>query len=145
MSVVVAVDGSAESRRAIRLAWQEAAYREAALIAVTAYRSERAAGTPPVIRPVAPARTADEERMLAESGLREAVREALGQDAARVELCVAAGAAGRAIVDTARQARAELIVLASRAGSSMLPGTASQHVLRHAHCPVLIAPPSQTG
>lgn len=145
MTVVVAVDGSAESWATIRLAWQEAVYRQAGLIAVTAYRSERAAGTPPVTRPVAPARTAEEERLLAESELREAVRQALGEDAAKVDLCVVPGVAGRAIIGTAREAHAQLIVLAARAGISMLPGTVSQHVLRNAHCPVMIIPDGQAS
>lgn len=145
MTVVVAVDGSAESWKAIRLAWQEASYRQAALVAVTAYRTERPIGAPPVIRPVLPAHTAEEDREIAESGLREAVREALGDDAAKVELCVIPGVAGRAIIEAARKARAQLIVLATRAGISMLPGTISQHVLRNAHCPVMIIPAGQAG
>ena len=51
-----------------------------------------------------------------------------------------AGLAARAIVDTATQERAQLIVLAARPGISLLPGTVSQYVLRHARCPVLVVP-----
>jgi hypothetical protein len=45
-TVVVAVEETAASRAAIRLAAQEAGYREAPLIAVMAYSSNSALGAP---------------------------------------------------------------------------------------------------
>jgi nucleotide-binding universal stress UspA family protein len=53
---------------------------------------------------------------------------------------VAAGPAGKAIVDTARSERAELIVLAARPELAGLPGTVSQYVLRNAGRPVMLVP-----
>jgi nucleotide-binding universal stress UspA family protein len=53
---------------------------------------------------------------------------------------VVAGIAGRQIIEAAREARAQLIVLATRGSMSMLLGTVSQYVLRKAPCPVLIVP-----
>ena len=44
MSVVVGVDGTAASRAAIRIAAQEARYRQAPLIAVMAYSGQRVLG-----------------------------------------------------------------------------------------------------
>jgi nucleotide-binding universal stress UspA family protein len=139
MSVVVGVDGPAGSRTAIRLAAREARYRQAALIAVMSYGRERVLGAP-ARQPVATLGTADYERALAESSLRDAVIEALGSQADHVELRVMAGTAGRQIVDAARQIGAQLIVLAARGSRSMLLGSASQYVLRKAPCPVLIVP-----
>jgi nucleotide-binding universal stress UspA family protein len=139
MSVVVGVDGSAASRKAIRLAAQEARYRQAQLVAVMAYGRERVLGAP-AAQPVATLTTVDHERSAAESSLREAVVEALGNQADHVELRVEAGTAGRQLVEAAREIRAQLIVIATRGSMSMLLGTVSQYVLRKAPCPILIVP-----
>ena len=139
MTVVVGVEESARSRDAIRLAAQEADYRGAELIAVMAYSGERALGAP-AVRPVSTLRTADEERISAEAALRDAVFDALGAQAEKVQLRTALGLAGRRLVETAQRLNAQLIVLASRGSTSMLLGTVSQYVLRKAPCPVLVVP-----
>jgi nucleotide-binding universal stress UspA family protein len=138
-AVVVGVDGSQRSVAAIRLAAEEANYRAARLIAVQAYSGERALAAP-AAEPMPTMRTTDDERIVAESTLRDAVRDALGDQADRVELRAVLGLAGRKLVETARKANAQLIVLASRGSTSMLMGTVSQYVLRHAPCPVLVVP-----
>jgi nucleotide-binding universal stress UspA family protein len=137
-SVVVGVEDGGCSRTAIELAAQEARFRHAPLIAVMAYSGDRAMA--PAGRPTASLRTAGEERLVAESALRDAVADALGEDAGRVELRTALGLAGRTLIDTARRVNAQLIVLAGRGSTSMLLGTASQYVLRKAPCPVLVVP-----
>jgi nucleotide-binding universal stress UspA family protein len=138
-TIVVGVDGTGRSRATIQVAAQEARCRDATLIAVMAYSSERPLGAP-TARPVATLRTASDERMAAETALRDAVAAALGDEADRVELCTALGLAGRSLVDTARKVNAQLIVLAGRGSTSMLLGTVSQYVLRRAPCPVLVVP-----
>jgi nucleotide-binding universal stress UspA family protein len=137
-TVVVGVEGGRGSRKAIRLAAQEARYRDAPLIAVMAYSGDRAVA--PAVGPGATLRPAGEERLVAESALRDAVVDALGEDADRVELRTALGLAGRNLIDTARRVNAQLIVLAGRGSASMLLGTVSQYVLRKAPCPVLVVP-----
>src|SRR5215472_12063089 len=137
-SVVVGVEDSGGSRTAIKMAAQEADFRHAPLIAVMAYSGDRAMA--PAGRPAASWRTAGEERLVAESALRDAVIDALGEEADRVELRTALGLAGRNLVDTARRVNAQLIVLAGRGSTSMLLGTVSQYVLRKAPCPVLVVP-----
>jgi nucleotide-binding universal stress UspA family protein len=139
MTVVVGVDGAGRGLTAIQLAAREASCRDAPLIAVMVYSGERALGAP-ATRPVASLRTDHDHRIFAESVLRDAVRDALGAQADGVELRTVQGPAGRKLVETAGQAGADLIVLACRAGVSMLPGTASQYVLRRASCPVLVVP-----
>jgi len=139
MTVVVGVDGAGRSLAAILLAAREASYRGAPLIAVMTYSGERALGAP-ATRPVASLRTDDDDRTVAESLLRDAVHDALGAQADAVELRTVQGVAGRKLVETATQAGAELLVLASRGGVSMLPGTVGQYVLRRAPCPVLVVP-----
>jgi nucleotide-binding universal stress UspA family protein len=139
MAVVVGVDEPARSRAAIRLAAQEADYRGAELIAVMAYSGERVLGAP-AARPVSTLRTPDEEQIVAEAALRDAVFDALGDQAEKVQLRTVLGLAGRRIVETAQRLNAQLIVLASRGSTSMLLGTVSQYVLRKAPCPVLVVP-----
>jgi len=141
-SVVVGVEGSGSSRTAIRAAAQEARYGEAELIAVMACSGERAVAAP-AVRPVATLRTAGDERIVAEAALRDAVVDALGDQAAKVRLHTVLGLAGRKLVETAQRANAQLIVLAGRGSASMLLGTVSQYVLRKAPCPVLVVP--ETG
>jgi nucleotide-binding universal stress UspA family protein len=137
-SVVVGVEDGGGSRAAIQLAAQEARFRHAPLIAVMAYSDDRAMA--PAGRSAASPRAAGEERLATESALRDAVADALGEEADRVELRTALGLAGRNLVDTARRVNAQLIVLAGRGSTSMLLGTVSQYVLRKAPCPVLVVP-----
>ena len=136
--IVVGVDGTARSRATIQAAAQEARCRDATLIAVMAYSSESPLGM--AARPVATLAVARDERLAAETALRDAVADALGDEAGRVELRTALGLAGRNLVDTARKVNAQLIVLAGRGSTSMLLGTVSQYVLRRAPCPVLVVP-----
>lgn len=139
MPIVVAVDNSAGSGAAIQLAADEARCRQAELLAVTAYRAERAVAAP-AGRPVGSMRTGAEERQAAEVLLRDTVTEALGDRAPGVLTKVVAGPPGKVIVDTARTERAELIVLAARPGLTVLPGTVGQYVLRNAGLPVMLVP-----
>jgi len=141
MSVVVGVDGTEASQAAIRIAAEEARYRQAPLIAVMAYSGERTLGAL-AGQPVATLATGGDQRPAAESSLRNLVIGALGKRADHVELRVVAGIAGRQIVEAAREARAQLIVLATRGSMSLLLGTVSQYVLRKAPCPVLVVPAS---
>jgi nucleotide-binding universal stress UspA family protein len=139
MSVVVGVDGTEASRAAIRAAAQEARYRQAPLIAVMAYGGDRALGVP-AGPPITTLGTGGDRRSAAESNLRNLITDTLGAQADHVELQVVAGIAGRQIVEAAREAGAQLIVLATRGSMSLLLGTVSQYVLRKAPCPVLVVP-----
>jgi nucleotide-binding universal stress UspA family protein len=138
MTVLVGVKRSADSRAAIRLAADEARYRDTTLIAVMAYPAER--GWSPAVRPGAERLTPGDDRAIAEDLLREAVTDALGDAAQRVEHRVVADLPGRALVRAAQTANAQLIVLAARHGIARVLGTVSQYVLRNAPCPVLTVP-----
>jgi nucleotide-binding universal stress UspA family protein len=138
MTVVVGVDNSAASRLALRLASQEAHWRKQPLIAVTAY--DPPLGTPGGGFPAATKHTDSEQRETAETALRDTVHNELGDQAGQADLRVSAGLAGRVIIDTARQTNAQLIILAARAGKSVMPGTVSHYVLLKSKCPVTIVP-----
>jgi nucleotide-binding universal stress UspA family protein len=114
MTVLVGVKRSADSRAAIRLAAQEARYRDATLIAIMAYPAER--GWSPAVKPGAARLTRDDDRAVAEDLLREAVSDALGVGAEQVEYRVVADLPGRALVHAAQTTNAQLIVLAARHG-----------------------------
>jgi nucleotide-binding universal stress UspA family protein len=138
MTVVVGVKRSADSRAAIRLAAQEARYRDTGLIAVMAYPAER--GWSPAVKPGATSLTRADDRAVAEDLLRDAVSDALGDAGERVEHRVIADLPGRALVHAAETVNAQLVVLAARRGIAGVLGTVSQYVLRNAPCPVLTVP-----
>jgi nucleotide-binding universal stress UspA family protein len=137
--VVVGIKETGNHRAALRLAAQEARYRDAELVAIMAYGGNPALGAP-AARPMASAFTADEGRLTAETALKDALADALGDQAERVERRAVPGAAGRTLVETALEVGAQLLVLAGGGTASVLPGTTSQYVLRKAPCPVLIVP-----
>jgi len=122
----------------LRLAAQEAQWRHARLVAVSAY--EPPLGTPAGGYPSAAMHTAREERAVTESALRDTVTTELDERAADTDLRVSEGLAGRVIIETAEQTNAQLIVLAASVGKWMLPGTVSQYVLLKARCPVMLVP-----
>jgi nucleotide-binding universal stress UspA family protein len=138
MTVVVGIDNSAASRAALRLASQEARWRQEPLVAVSAY--EPPLGNPAGGFPAGAMRTDSEDRATAETALRDTVHDELGDQAGQADLQVSAGLAGRVIIDTARQTDAQLIILAARAGKSVVPGTVSHYVLLKSKCPVTIVP-----
>jgi nucleotide-binding universal stress UspA family protein len=142
--VVVGIKETGNHRAALRLAAQEAGYRDAVLIAVMAYGGNPALGSP-AGRPMATAFTAGDERLSAETALQDALADALGDQAERVERRAIPGVAGRSLVETALEADAQLLVLAGGGTASVLPGTTSQYVLRKAPCPVLIVPGTATA
>jgi nucleotide-binding universal stress UspA family protein len=139
LTVVVGVEGPTGSREAMIAAAQEVGYREAPLIAVMAYSATPALGAP-AARPLSTMHTADDDRLAAESALRDAVVDALGDQAEQLELRTAPGLAGRNLVEVAREVDAQLLVLGERTGASMLLGAVSQCVLRKAPCPILVVP-----
>jgi len=137
--VVVAVGGPGSGRAAIQLAATEAGYRQAPLIAVTAYHSASPVGAQ-AARPVAAMHAPGDQHTTAEAMLGDEVAAALGDQAVQAELRAVAGLPGRKLVETARATNAQMIVLASGLSGSALAGAVSQYVLRNAPCPVLVVP-----
>jgi nucleotide-binding universal stress UspA family protein len=129
--VVVGVDGSAVSMEAVRFAFEEAAFREARVIAVSAWQ-------PLHLRDLALEDAEDEvRRVLAEStaGWREKYPQ--------VDLrhAVVRGHPVRVLSDAAQWA---LVLVAGSRGlggfSGLLLGSVSQGLTHHAPCPVVIVP-----
>ena len=131
MTVVVGVDNSKASGAALRLAAQEARWRQVPLVAVSAYDPPRG---PVGGFPGAAMHTEGEERATAEVTLRATVNDELGDQTGETDLRISAGLAGRVIIETARQTHAQLVVLAAH------PGMTMEYVLLKARCPVTIVP-----
>jgi len=141
MTVIVGVDNSEASKAALRLAAQEARWRQASLVAVSAYELPI---SPPGGFPSSAMHTQSEERAAAEADLRATVDHELGAEAGQASVRVSAGLAGRVIIEAAREAHAQLIVLATHPGRSVMPGTVSQYVLLKARCRVTLVPDEST-
>jgi nucleotide-binding universal stress UspA family protein len=136
MTVVVRVGSSKASGAALRLAAQEARWRQTPFVAVSAYE-------PPCGAvggfPGAAMHTAGEERATAEAALRATVSDELGDQTEETDLRISAGLAGRVIVETARQTHADLVVLSAQ------PGMTTEYALLKARCPVTIVPSEAAG
>ena len=140
--VLVGVDGSPHSRKALEWAGDEAAHHGSDLTALTAYL----APPPPPSGPTssvtehletAPGEAAGQE---AERMLMETIRDVLGDDPpVRVQPRVREGNAAKELIDLSEDA--DLLVVGSRGFggfAGMLLGSVSQNVAAHAHCTVVV-------
>ncbi|GAB2577677.1 universal stress protein [Microlunatus antarcticus] len=136
--VVVGIDRSPGSSRALRWAADEALDHSAELYVVMAY----SVPAPPVSigygQP--PWRAEDEWRKDAEGALREALRTTLG-DAPEVFIRsdVVEGSPAKALIDASQEA--DLLVVGTRGHggfAGLLLGSVSQHVTAHAGCTVAV-------
>jgi nucleotide-binding universal stress UspA family protein len=136
--VVVGVDGSEGSRRALRYAAEEAEAHGAGLTALLAY----SVPVPPVTVGLGapPLRSADTSRDDAEDLLAATVRETLGEEpAVKVGTEVVEGSAAAALIDASQGC--DLLVVGTRGHggfAGMLLGSVSQHLAAHAGCTVAV-------
>jgi nucleotide-binding universal stress UspA family protein len=139
-TIVVGVDGSEESRRALRWAIDEAQLRGARVVALRAwvYPALAAGGLIPATTDLVGQLATNERQELAAT---VAEFEAGGVE---IEQLVVEDAAARALVEAA--AGADLLVVGSRGHggfTGLLLGSVSQQCAHHAPCPVVIIPPEQ--
>ena len=144
--IVVGVDGSEESKRALGWAADEARLRDARLVAVLAW-------TPAVVAPgpwpaiEVPMPDPDELETGMTAALSSAVDEVLGPERdIEVEQRVVRGSAAPMLVEAARDA--ELLVVGSRGHggfAGLLLGSVSQQCAHHASCPVVIVRRPERG
>jgi nucleotide-binding universal stress UspA family protein len=135
--IVVGVDGSEASVRALRWAVEEARSRDATLDVVHAWHLPPAGGYPYLTGYLDLKFFEEDAHRVLEGALaRAGVAGAPG-----VESIVVQDAAGRALVDTAKGA--DLLVVGSRGRggfTGLLLGSVSHYVASHAPCPVAIIP-----
>ncbi len=142
-SIVVAVDGSSTSMRALQWALDAARARKAPVTVVHAWRPIMLATLDYSVPIVDVEAFATAGQQVVDDAL-AAVD--LGGLPAPVERLVVEGAPARSILEAA--ADASLIVVGSRGRggfAGLLLGSVSQHVITHAACPVVVVPPSERG
>ncbi len=143
--IIVGIDGSGHSQRALVRAIKEAALHRASLTVITVHQAVRGfAGGPIVIAEdlheterVREAAQAETDKALAEVG--EPRPESVTVEAVH-------GFPAEVLLDASRDA--DMIVLGSRGVGGfgrLLIGSVTSQVAHHATCPVLIVPPEQRG
>lgn len=138
--VVVGVDDSSGAERALEIAFTQADERAARVVAVAAWQLPTAYGA------YAAAELLQTDSDDAEREVRERLAAAVEPwqkrfPQVKVEQRTVAGHAVSALVDASAQG-AQFVVVGSRGRGTlkgMLLGSVSQGVLRHAHCPVIVA------
>ena len=139
-TVVVGVDGSAGSERALRFAAQEARQRSARLRVVNAWHVPAVAGGGFAV-PISPAEFEEGAKNILKKSL-----EGLGDELAglEVEQVVERGQASEVLIEEAEGA--ELLVVGTRGHggfAGLLLGSVSQQCAHHAHCPIAIVRPEK--
>jgi nucleotide-binding universal stress UspA family protein len=140
--IVVGIDGSDESKRALHWAVEEARLRGAKLLAVHAWSYQFTAG--PDYAPAADPDFLESLRQQADQVLDEALAEA-GTAGVEIERTAVEGPPAATLVDAAEGA--DLLVVGSRGRggfSGLLLGSVSQQAAHHAPCPVVIVPPARS-
>jgi nucleotide-binding universal stress UspA family protein len=133
--IVVGVDGSPQSKEALRGAWRQAQLTGAQLEAVTAWAYPAMAY--PSLSGYVPAESEVDFATDARAGLEQTVKEVLGD--APVRLRVIEGHAAVALLEAAEGA--SLLVVGSRGHggfAGVLLGSVSRYVTAHSSCPVVV-------
>ena len=136
--IVVGVDGSEGSHRALAWAVGEARIRHGVVVAVHAWEAPIVAASP--VGAIAP----PPDDALLESGARATLDDALASvdpSGVAVELLTPVGAPGHVLCEHSKGA-AMLVVGSSGHGAVVgaILGSVSQHCAHHARCPVVIVP-----
>ena len=139
--IIVGIDGSSHSRRALDWAISEAAIRHAPLTVLTVQQVMRSFWAGPAVYPEG-TELAEHARKIAQEETDEALGE-LADDARPPEISVLAvpGLPAEAILDVAKDA--DMIVVGSRGAGGfkkLLMGSVASQVTRHAHVPVVVIP-----
>ncbi|HEX7659619.1 MAG TPA: universal stress protein [Pseudonocardiaceae bacterium] len=130
--IVVGVDGSDQSKDALRWAVRQASLTGAAVEAVMAWEWPNTYGWAPPVE--------QDFESLATQVLKDTVDEVVGSESnVEVRQVVAEGGAARILLHEAK--KADLLVVGSRGHGGFagtLLGSVSQHCVQHALCPVVI-------
>ena|ERR1700722_18793688 len=138
--LIVGVDGSADSHRALEWALKESAIRQAPLTVLTVHQAMAGYYGGMANGPADPARTA-EARQAAQEQTDKALA---GLDGPRPEAVTVTAVHGFPVEELLNAGSdADMIVLGSRGAGGftrLLLGSVADQVTQHAHCPVLIVP-----
>lgn len=139
--ILVGIDGSSHSRRALDWAISEAAIRHMPLTVLTVQQAMTSFWAGPMIYPE-DADLAEHARKVAQDETDDALRK-VAEDARPPEVTVLAvpGIPAEEILSMGRDA--DMIVLGSRGAGGfkkLLMGSVTSQVAHHAHCPVVVIP-----
>ncbi len=139
--ILVGIDGSSHSRRALDWAISEAAIRHTPLTVLTVQQAMTSFWAGPMIYPE-DADLAEHARKVAQDETDDALRK-VAEDARPPEVTVLAvpGIPAEEILSMGRDA--DMIVLGSRGAGGfkkLLMGSVTSQVAHHAHCPVVVIP-----
>ena len=138
--IIVGVDGSGHSQRALEWAMKEAAIRHEPLTVLTVNETIRGYYTRVVVLPDDPIRTKEAQK----AAQAEAEQVLAGLDGPHPESVTVKAVTGFPVEELVSAGRdAEMIVLGSRGAggfSKLLMGSTASQVVQHAHCPVVIVP-----
>ena len=139
--IIVGVDGSGHSQRALEWAMKEAAIRHVPLTVLTVHEAIRGYFSGVAMYPDDPART-EQARQAAQA---ETDKVLAGLDGPRPDSVTVKAVHGFPVEELVNAGKdANMIVLGSRGAGGftrLLMGSTASQVSQHAHCPVLIVPP----
>jgi len=139
--IVVGVDGSGHSQRALERAMKEAAIRHVPLTVLTVHEAVRGYLGHMTVYADDPDRT-EEARKAAQAETDEVLA---GLDGPRPDSVTVTADHGYPVEELINAGKdADMIVLGSRGAGGftrLMMGSVSSQVAQHAHCPVLIVPP----
>lgn len=139
--IIVGIDGSGHSQRALEWAMNEAALRHVPLTVITVHEVAVGYSRSAVSYPEDHA-LADRARGLAQDEADKVLAGLAGPRPESVTVEAISGVPAEELITSSRNA--DLIVLASRGAGGfarLLVGSTSSEVACHAHCPVVIIPP----
>ena len=143
--IIVGVDGSGHSQRALEWAMKEAAIRHVPLTVLTVHEAIRGYFSGVALYPDDPART-EQARQAAQA---ETDKVLAGLDLPRPDSVTVKAVHGFPVEELVNAGKdADMIVLGSRGAGGftrLLMGSTASQVSQHAHCPVLIVPPENRG
>jgi nucleotide-binding universal stress UspA family protein len=143
--IIVGVDGSGHSQRALEWGMKEAALRHVPLTVLTVHQAIRGYSGGPAADPQDATRT--EEALLAAQA--EADKVLAGLDGPRPESVTVRAVHGFPAEELVKAGNgADMLVVGSRGAGGftrVLMGSVADRVAQHAHCPVLIVPPQDRG
>src|ERR1051326_2269653 len=139
--IIVGVDGSGHSQRALEWAMKEAAVRHAPLTVLTVHETIRGYYGGPVLYPDDPART-EEMRVAVKAEAEKVLADLEGPRPESVTVKAVHGFPTEELIEAGKDA--DMLVLGSRGAGGFtrqMMGSVAEQVTKHAHCPVLIVPP----
>jgi nucleotide-binding universal stress UspA family protein len=139
--IVVGVDGSPNSERALDWAMKEAAAHHAPLTVVAVHEVMKSYWTGNAVTFAADAPLLEKVRQAAEDMTQKAADRVGGAGPASVNVHAVSGLAVEELVNASQDA--DLLVLGTRGGGGfarLLVGSVSSQVLHHAACPVVVVP-----